>query len=478
MVQRVGTHKRTKIVDTIGPASAAKSVLREMVEAGMDVARINFSHGSADYNLELLEAVRSVARSVGRPVALLQDLQGPRLRVGTLPPAGLVLVEDMIVTLRAGASSAELGVIPVPEGRVARELKHGDLILLDEGSFELKVMKVEGRRIFAKVLLGGVLYSYKSVTVPTRALPGEALTDKDVSDLALGLKSGVDFVALSFVRSANDITKLRRVAGRYLSSDSELPAVIAKIEKHEALENFGAILTEADGVMIARGDLGLETPASSVPVRQKELIAQCLVAGKPVIVSTQMLTSMQHKPRPSRAEVSDVANAVIDHTDAVMLSEETALGRYPVRVVSVMAETIRATEESPLDGLLPHREASGESVPFAVGAAAVELARHISAVAILVTTRSGYSARAVARFRPELPLFAATDSPLVQRQLNLSWGVVPVYVEGYEQPERMVERALKQVKENFGLRRGPVVVVSGLKRKRGHYDSMVRVVEV
>lgn len=477
MVQPLGVRKRTKIVATIGPASAAKSVLGQMLKSGMDVARINFSHGTADRNLALLEAVRSVARTFDQPLAVLQDLQGPRLRVGTLPPAGQVLLDGTVVTLRVGVTTAEAGVIPIPQGRVSKELKRGDLLLLDEGNLELKVMKIEGRRIYARVLLGGVLRSYKSITVPTAALSIESLTDKDVSDVVLGLRSGVDFVALSFVRSAHDIVQLRAVIEKYLPRDSFPPGVIAKIEKHEALQNFDAILEEADGIMIARGDLGLETPLSQVPVRQKELIAKCVVAGKPVIVSTQMLSSMQHKLRPTRAEVSDVANAVLDHTDAVMLSEETAMGRYPVQSVKMMAETIVATEESPLDTLLPDRETSGEDVSLAVGAAAVELARRVDAVALLVTTHSGYSARSVARFRLERPLFAATDDPLVQRQLGLSWGVVAFCVEGYAQPERMVELALKRLRTRYQVPAGPIVVVSGLKRKKDRYDSAVRVVD-
>lgn len=476
MTRRV-LRKRTKIVATVGPATAARGTLERLFRAGVDVTRVNFSHGSAEHNLDLIDRIRSVASRMDASVAIIQDLQGPRLRVGQLPPGGQALLEGNVVTLRCGTTSAEDGVIPVPEGRLASDVKRGDVVLFDGGELEIRVLKVEGRRIFGKVVLGGVLHAYKGMTVPSTALSLEALTEKDILDLSMGLEHRVDFVALSFVRTAPDLQHARRVIARRLPRDVDPPGVIAKIEKHEALENFDEILEEADGVMIARGDLGLETPASSVPVRQKELVAKCVVAGKPVIVATQMLSSMQHRPRPTRAEVSDVANAVIDHADALMLSEETALGRYPIQATEVMARTIRDVEESSLDNLLPHHETTGESVSFAVGAAAVELARRVDAVALLVTTHSGYSARAVARFRPEVPLFAATDSPLVQRQLGLSWGVTSLYVEGYAEPDRMVRRALKRLTGHYKVGSGPVVVVSGLRRKRGAYDSTLRVVE-
>lgn len=471
--------KSTKVVATIGPACAAESVLREMVRAGMDVARFNFSHGGADFNLELLEKVRKAARAVKRPVAIMQDLQGPKLRVGELPKEGITLSEESVVTLLTGVKSAVGDSIPIPYGQLSQEVKRGDRIILNDGMMELEVGAVDGRKIIAKVILGGTLLSYQGMTVPAANLSMESLTEKDESDLLLGLKHGVDYIALSYVRTARDIVDLRQKIREGVKSGRASPGIIAKIEKHEALDNFEDILQEADGIMIARGDLGLETSVSSVPVTQKELTAKCLVAGKPVITATHMLLSMTLRPRPTRAEVSDVANAVIDHADAVMLSEETAMGRYPVRVVKTMVDIIQHTSESTLDNLMPHREARGEPVPSAVAAAAVELARHVEAGAILVTTRSGYSARAVARFRPEVPLFAATDSESVQRQLMLSWGVTPLFVEGYEKPENMVKKALRVVKSRGGLKPGSkVVVVSGLKRQGKGFDSAVRVMEV
>lgn len=469
----------TKIVCTIGPASSTVGVLKDMIAAGMDVARINFSHGDKDSNLDLLDKIRSAAKAVGRPVAILQDLQGPKIRVGVLPGEGLELVEGHMVTIKAGVMEADEGVIPVPYERFAHDLRRGDRILLVDGTRELEVMSKSGNTLKAKVLLGGRLISHKGINVPTVSLSVEAMTEKDDEDLAFGLKQNIDFVALSFVRSREDVQNLKKKIKRWLPKGVEPPHVIVKIEKHEALENFAEILEETDGVMIARGDLGLETPAARLPIHQKELIAKCVVAGKPVITATEMLASMEHNPRPTRAEISDVANAVIDHTDAIMLSGESAMGRYPVRAVAMMAEIVQQTEESPLDSLLPHNDATGEPVPLAVAAAAVELGRHIGAKAILVTTKSGYSARSVARFRPEIPIFAATPTERTRNQMLLSWGITPIVAGGYDDPPKMLEHTLDVLKKEYGLVAGEkIVVISGLKRKKGGYDSSLHVVEL
>lgn len=480
MTRKSVEHNRTKIVCTIGPSSSTVGILQEMVAAGMDVARLNFSHGSQDSNLTLLENIRKAADKVGRPVAILQDLQGPKIRIGVLPQQGLELLEGKMAKLKAGVLEAEPGVIPVPYERLAHDVKRGDRILLADGTRELEVLDVRGQVITTKVLLGGTIISHKGINVPTARLSAEALTEKDEEDLAFGLQQNIDFVALSFVRSAADVTLLREKIGKYLPEGLLGPQIIVKIEKHEALENFDEILEAADGVMIARGDLGLETPAAKVPLRQKELIAKCIVAAKPAIVATEMLASMEHNPRATRAEVSDVANAVIDHTDAVMLSGETAMGRYPVRVVETMADIIEQTEESPLDTLLPARAVSDASVPLAVAAGAVELARRLEAAALLVTTESGYSARAIARFRLEIPVFAATENARTFRQLLLVWGVRPYLIEGYQKPQEMVERAVKKMVKAGDLNKGNrVVVVSGLQRPhKGGYSSAIQIVEI
>ncbi|HLD25925.1 MAG TPA: pyruvate kinase [Candidatus Andersenbacteria bacterium] len=469
---------RAKIVATLGPASASQATVREIIAAGADVARINFSHGTSDANLELMRLWREGAKASGRALALMQDLQGTKLRIGRLREGQLELLEGSLVSLLTGAAQTDNDMIPVPEGRLPTVVRRGDRILLRDGQLELEVIGVEGRRVDTRVLLGGTLGSHQGLTVPSARWPYEELSDKDKHDLGLGLSFGVDLVALSFVRRAEDVVALRAVMQDLLGDGTELPGVIVKIENHEALENFAAILEQADGVMIARGDLGLDTSISALPVTQKELIAKCVVAGKPVVVATQMLASMGHSPRPTRAEVSDVANAVLDYADALMLSDETAMGRYPVRSVAQMAEVIATTEAAPLRGLLPEMDSESASVPQAVAAAAVQLARHVAASAILVVTHTGYSARSVARFRWDIPIYAATDSPQVQRMLALSWGITPLLVEGYREPENMLRRALEHVRTQRQMPTGSrVVVVSGLRRERG-FDSAVRVVEL
>lgn len=473
-------NKRTSIVCTIGPASSSVPVLKDMILAGMNIARINFSHGGHEGNLELVEHVRQASEEVGKEVAIMQDLQGPKMRVGTLPDVGMELIEGKLVRMQAGVQIADPGIIPVPYDKFAHDVGKSDRILLADGTRELEVVDVQGTIVVAKVLLGGMLISHKGINVPTVTLSIESMTEKDDEDLAFGLKQNIDFVALSFVRSADDVRSLREKITKWLPTNMEPPQVIVKIEKHEALDNFDEILEETDGVMVARGDLGIETPVARIPIHQKEIIAKCVVAGKPVITATEMMASMEFNPRPTRAEVSDVANAVIDHTDAVMLSGESAMGKYPVQVVRMMAEIVEQTEESPLDALLPFEDSSGESVPSAVAAAAVLLARHIDAVAILVTTKSGYSARQVSRFRPELPIFAATASPRTMRQLLLSWGVVPFMASGYDNPEKMMQEALTILKEKYGLPEGStVIVMSGLSQDSSKgYDCSIRVREV
>src|SRR3989344_5615681 len=474
-------YKRTNIVCTIGPASSMVPVLKEMILAGMNVARINFSHGDQEGNLDLVDKVRSASQEAGIPVAILQDLQGPKLRVGVLPNEGIELVEGKLVRLQAGVLEAEKGVIPVPYDRFAHDLGKSDRILLVDGTRELEVVDVQGNIITAKVLLGGKLISHKGINVPTVTLSMESMTEKDDLDLAFGLKQNIDFVALSFVRSAEDIRQLKEKIAKWLPEHAESPQIIVKIEKHEALENFDEILEETDGVMIARGDLGLETPVAKLPIHQKELIIKCIAAGKPVITATEMMASMEHNPRPTRAEVSDVANAVIDHTDAVMLSGESAMGKYPVQAVRMMADIIEQTETSSLDDMSANISVVvDDSVASAVASSAVNLARNIKADAILVTTGSGYSARHIARLRPEMPVYAVTESPRVFRQLLLSWGIQPILIDGYHDPVRMVEASLKVLVAEQAFDRGSkFVIMSGLgKDSRKGFESMIRVREL
>ncbi len=471
--------KNTKIVCTIGPASSDEATLRDMIKSGMNVARLNFSHGTAESNLALLETIRRAADKVGQNVAILLDLQGPKVRIGRLPAEGIELVEGKTIMVEAGVSESAQGIVPVPYERLAHDLKKGDRILLADGTRELEVMSVDGKMIKTKILLGGKLLSHKGLNVPTVRLTVDAITAKDIKDLAFGLKQDIDFVALSFVRSADDVKQLRKLIKKYLPSGIEAPAVIVKIEKHEALEDFDAILEATDGVMIARGDLGLETPVTRVPLHQKELIAKCLLAAKPVITATEMLASMENNPRPTRAEVSDVANAVLDQTDAVMLSGESAMGRYPVRAVATMAEIIQEAENSHLDSLMPYQDSDSVSVPAGVAEAAVELASRVEAEAILVTTQSGYTARVAASFRPEIPVYAATESVRTRNVLVLSSGVTPFLAQGYSDPETMMKEALKTLKTKYKMKSGSkIVVMSGVKDATRGYNSAIQVVQL
>ncbi|HEV8361823.1 MAG TPA: pyruvate kinase, partial [Candidatus Thermoplasmatota archaeon] len=322
--------RRTKIVCTLGPACASLDVLRAMVRAGMDVARVNFSHGTRPEQAQQVERVREAARLEGKPVAVLQDIQGPKVRVGALAEPRPLQVGQQVMLAPERAARGD--AIPVTHTGLARDARPGKAILIDDGNLELRVLAVEGEEVRAEVVVGGLLKEHKSVNLPGQPLSLDALSSKDFEDVRYGLKLDVDFVAASFVRNPEDLGKVKALLLR-----EELPAqVLAKIERAEALANLDAILALSDGALVARGDLGVELPPEDVPLIQKDLIRRCNVAGLPVITATQMLESMIHNPRPTRAEASDVANAVLDGTDAVMLSGETAIGAHPVRVVEVM----------------------------------------------------------------------------------------------------------------------------------------------
>jgi pyruvate kinase len=473
--------KRTKIVCTIGPASESVPALTRMIRAGMNVARLNFSHGAYNHHALLIRNIRAAARKTGQSIPLLQDLQGPKIRVGDLPKEGVKLTKGERLTLSTGTSIYRSRVVPVQFKHLHRDVKKGDRILLDDGNLEVKVESIRGRNILTKVLIGGVLIAHKGITVPTASLSASAITKKDEQDLRFGLQHGVDFVALSFVRSPKDIADARRLIVRSVRPGTTPPQIIAKIEKHEALKNLDAIIEAADGIMVARGDLALETKASEVPIWQKTMIQKCLEAAKPVITATQMLDSMTRAPRPTRAEISDVANAVIDHTDATMLSQESAVGKYPVQTVRTMAEIIADTEASPLDDFVTIPPANGSAPPvLAMSAGACAVAKDVGAKAILVTTRSGFSARAVSRHRPQFPIIAVTPDASVQRQLVLSWGVEPYVYKNFRDIDRARAWGVNLIRKLRIAKRGDkIVAVSGLRSDRaGTWDEAVRVIEI
>ena len=450
------TFKGTKIVCTIGPATEDVDTIRRMIDAGMNVARINFSHGTHDEHLRQMEAVREASEKSGVPIAIMQDLCGPRIRVGEIK-GSIELREGQIVTLG--------GEIPVTYPELYRDLKPGDRVMLADGEMVLEVVEVGEEEVKCRVVVGGELTSHKGINLPGVSLSVPSITEKDLEDLEFGLKNGVDWVAISFVRSAEDVRLIKR---RIAEAGMDVP-VIAKIEKHEALKELDRIIAEADGVMVARGDLGVELPLCDVPILQKEIIRKANDRGKPVITATQMLASMIERPRPTRAEVSDVANAIFDGTDAVMLSGETAIGKHPVEAVEVMAEVaVKAEEAIDYVGMMEARRMSAEpDVPDAIAHAACYIALDISAKAIICCTRSGATARLVSKYRPGIPIIAVTPDERVLRRLTLFWGVHPFLIEEISSTDRLIARAKEVALSSGFLSKGDrVVIVAGLPTDR------------
>jgi len=398
-------------------------MIRELIEAGLNVARINFSHGTPEEHAATIACVRRVAATLGRPVAVLGDLQGPRIRVGELTDR--VTLEQGEDVIFAPEGSERRGEIPVTYDALANDVRVGDRILVDDGLLELVVMDIEGSRVRARVVHGGPVSSHKGINLPGVLVSAPSLTEKDRADIAFAVKHGLDYLALSFVRRADDIAELRSLIPRGMW-------IVAKIEKDTALEDIGAIVESADAVMIARGDLGVELPFEEVPIAQKRIIGVANELGRPVITATQMLESMVTRPRPTRAEASDVANAILDGTDAVMLSAETAMGAYPVLAVQAMTRIITEIERHPrsLRRVRTDVHASDGRVPTedAIAAATVAAVRSIGAPVVVVFTKSGFTARIVAAHRPDVPILALTDVERTYRQLALVWGVIPELV--------------------------------------------------
>jgi pyruvate kinase len=429
--------RRSKIVCTLGPATDAPRVLAGMVAAGMDVARLNFSHGAAADHRARAAAVRREARRAGRNVAILQDLQGPKLRLGTFAQGRIELEpgETVLLSTRPGVVGSPR-VIPVPLPSLARDCRVGDPVLLDDGRIRLRVRRRRGRDVEAEVEVGGPLSDHKGVSLPGATGSLSAFTAKDRRDAALGRELEVDLVAMSFVRTAHDL----EICRRHLASGTRL---IAKIEKPEAIENLDAIVGAADGLMVARGDLGVELPLEQVPGIQKRLVRQANLLAKPCIVATEMLESMIQSPRPTRAEVSDVANAVLDGADAVMLSAETAVGHDPVAAVATMARIVEEAERTVPARVRPHLEAS---VSPGIAAAAVEAARSVGAKVIVAYTESGYTARLVAAFRPPMRILALTPNERAVHQLALVWGVETHRVPRVRSTDAVMSRARLEVR--------------------------------
>ena len=460
---------RTKIVCTIGPASRSAETLRELMLAGMDVARLNFSHGDQSYHGENIERIRAVANEVGKPIAILTDLQGPKLRVGEMEVEGLSLIAGQKVILTTRPVTGHGDMVPVQYTKLPQEVEPGDRILLDDGLLELKVISSGDTDITCEVITGGLLKSNKGMNLPRASHAIPAITEKDRRDLRFVLEKGVDWVALSFVRNSDEVRELKEMI-QELSVARPVP-VVAKIEKPEAVDDIDGIIEASDAIMVARGDLAIETSPERVPVLQKMIIAKCNAVGKPVITATQMLDSMIRNPRPTRAEASDVANAILDGTDAIMLSGETAVGKYPVESVQTMVRIAQEAERGYQEGLAsppfssPPDKGEGRrgrvtSIADAVSHASCGTAYDLDAAAIITPTISGYTARIISKYRPHCPIIAVTPSPEVQRQLMLYWGVHPLLSKRAESTDETIAGAVRAAQEQGLVGHGDVVVVT------------------
>ena len=468
---------RTKIVCTIGPASQSMEVLKGLIRAGMDVTRLNFSHGTRDEHLRNLENIRIAATITGEPLTILQDLGGPKIRIGDLATPSIELKAKSTVAITTEEIQGTSERISTTYHNLPKDIRAGDAILLDDGKLQLEVLRIESNETICKVIHGGTLLPHKGMNLPGVALSVPSLTEKDKEDLLFGLGQDIDYVALSFVRTARDIVTLREFITEHGKQGTRIP-IIAKIEKPEAIKNIDAIIEETDAVMVARGDLGVELPAEEVPLLQKMIVRKCNQAGKPVIIATQMLESMVSSSTPTRAEANDVANAVLDGTDAVMLSAETSIGKYPIQAVEVMDRIIRGTEE--------HAEEIQRFNPDWVPSiheydplsrAACLLAEQVKASTIVALTHSGSTAAHVAKFRPLARIIAVTDSEKIMRRLNLIWGIHGMIVENLKKDTdatfKMIQEKLIQA--GFVQKGDTVVMLAGIPLFEGHPTNTIKV---
>lgn len=447
--------RRTKIVATVGPATLKPDILRQLITAGATTLRINFSHGTQQDHQKAIRLIRQTAFELDQPVGILQDLQGPKIRLGKFAAGKINLKKGdrYILTSRSVECNQEIGCISYQ--KLAEEVPENATILLDDGKVEMQVESIDkaNQDLHCKVVVGGALSSNKGVNFPGVYLSVKALTQKDREDLMFGLDQGVDWIALSFVRNPQDILEIKDL----ISSAGKSIPIIAKIEKHEAIEQMDAILSLCDGVMVARGDLGVELPAEDVPILQKRLIATANRLGIPIITATQMLDSMVNNPRPTRAEVSDVANAILDGTDAVMLSNETAVGNYPVEAVETMSTIACRIEQEQGTNKLKRTK---RSITHAISAAVGEIASQLDAAAIMTLTKTGATARNVSKFRPKTPIIAITPHVYVSRRLQLVWGVKPLLVLDLSSATQTFQAAINVAQEKNWLAAGDLVVMT------------------
>jgi len=467
--------RKTKIVCTIGPASESLEMMKKLIEAGMNVARLNFSHGDFEEHGNRIKNIRQASKELGKTVAILLDTKGPEIRIGKLQEEPIELVENEYLTLTTEEILGDKDRIHVTYKNLPNDVKVGSTILIDDGLIGLTVVDIQGTEIRCRIVNGGQIKGRKGVNVPGVKISLPGITDKDAADIVFGIEQGIDFIAASFVRKASDVLEIRELLEKHNASHIQ---IISKIENQEGVDNLDEILEVSDGLMVARGDLGVEIPAEEVPLVQKRMIEKCNLVGKPVITATQMLDSMQRNPRPTRAEASDVANAIFDGTDAIMLSGETAAGKYPVESVRTMARIAERTEAALNYREIFHRLSNAQeiSVTEAISQAVAKSALDLNANAIITATESGYTARMVSKYRPKAPIIAVTPNEDVMRRMALNWGVLPVKGEHVPSTDIMFEMAVDSALKTKVVQPGDLVVITaGVPVGRSGTTNLIKI---
>ncbi|HET7658500.1 MAG TPA: pyruvate kinase [Bacillales bacterium] len=451
--------RKTKIVCTIGPASESVEKLLHLIDAGMNVARLNFSHGDHAEHEARIKNIREAARKAGKTVAILLDTKGPEIRTGNLEKESIELVAGQEFILSMDEVLGNEKKISISYTGLVNDVHPGSMILLDDGLIELEVVEISNNEIITKVLNSGTLKSKKGVNVPNVSVDLPGITEKDASDIRFGIDQGIDFIAASFVRRASDVLDIRKLLEKH---GAEGIHIIPKIENREGVENIDEILNVSDGLMVARGDLGVEIPAEQVPLVQKELIKKCNANGKPVITATQMLDSMQRNPRPTRAEASDVANAIFDGSDAIMLSGETAAGDYPVEAVKTMHKIAEVAESAlPYEDMFENTSRASETtITDAISQSVTHTALKLNVSAVITATESGHTAKMIAKYRPKAPIVAVTNREIVRRQLMLVWGVVPQIGPTATSTDEMLDIAVEEALHSGIVNHGDLVVIT------------------
>jgi len=465
--------KKTKIVCTLGPATEDKDQIKKLVLAGMNVARLNFSHGTYDQFTKIIKNIREVSQEMDRPIAVMQDLQGPKIRIGTLPKDGIPVKRGDLITLYDGEAYLENNgkrYIPLQYKALTKDAQKGHTLMIDDGKIEIEIIgrNIQKTKLECEVKNDGILYSNKGVNAPQTSLSVESLNNKDLQDLAFGIELDVDYVALSFVRSAQDIVELKAILKE---AGKENIKVISKIERPEAMAEIEAITQESDAIMVARGDLGIEIPASQVPIAQKLIIKLANKYAKPVITATQVLNSMVESPVPTRAEVSDAANAIFDQTDAIMLSNETAVGKYPIKACQVLSDVASATEEEIEKQQVQNNRFENYSLSDAIALNAVELADDIDATCLVALSNRGYTAQQIAEHRPSTKIVVFTPNEKTRNQLSLVWGLNTIFAQKVDFKHSIPSVQAKLEEQKLIKDGDEIVICNSAKGKKERFIS-------